>query len=130
MTCFVDTGYFVARIVAEDQWRDRALRAEPKQARLITSSLVINETVSLLQRRGLLSTALEFLREIRATPEVQIIYVDAGLQAEAWDLFNRWSGSGANAVDCTSFAIMGRFSIKRALTFDEHFRTAGFEISR
>lgn len=47
---------------------------------------------------------------------------------EAWDLFSRWGGSGASAVDCASFAIMRRFGIRRVFTFDKHFRTAGFEI--
>jgi predicted nucleic acid-binding protein len=49
------------------------------------------------------------------------------MQAEAWELFARWGSAGANAVDCVSFAIMRRFSIERALTFDERFRLAGFE---
>lgn len=48
----------------------------------------------------------------------------------AWDLFHRWGGSGANPVDCASFAIMRRMDIKKAFTFDRHFRTAGFAILR
>ena len=61
---------------------------------------------------------------------MQIVYVDAVLQSEAWDLFHRWGGSGANPVDCASFAIMRRMNIRKAFTFDQHFRTAGFEIIR
>ncbi|MBZ5593473.1 MAG: hypothetical protein LAP39_14615 [Acidobacteriia bacterium] len=52
------------------------------------------------------------------------------LQSEAWDLFHRWRSSGANPVDCASFAVMRRLNIKKAFTFDQHFRTAGFEILR
>ncbi len=81
-----------------------------------------------MQSRGYLSSALEFLRKIREGDDIQVVHVDAVLQAEGWDLFHRWGGSGANVVDCVSFGIMKSFSIRRALTFDRHFRTAGFEI--
>lgn len=93
-----------------------------------TSSLVVNETVSLMQSRGYLSSALEFLQKSRESGDIQVVHADAMLQAEGWDLFHRWGGAGANAVDCVSFAIMKSFSIRKALTFDRHFRTAGFEI--
>jgi predicted nucleic acid-binding protein len=55
--------------------------------------------------------------------------VDAGIQAKAWELFHRWGGIGANAVDCASFAIMQQFHIRRAMTFDRNFRDAGFELA-
>jgi predicted nucleic acid-binding protein len=130
MTVFADTSYFVAAIVPCDQWYGEASSANRRGLRLVTSSLVINETVSLLQRRGQLSVALEFLQQTRAAQDITIVYVDAPLPSEAWDLFQRYAGSGANAPDCASFAIMRRFSIKMAFTFDEHFRRAGFDILR
>jgi hypothetical protein len=77
---FVDTSSFIARIAASDQRNRGAIKAERPGMRMITSSPVVNETVSLLQRRGMLSAALEFL---------QI------LQAECWDLLYGWAGSGA-----------------------------------
>lgn len=60
----------------------------------VTSSLVLNEVAGLLQRKHL-SAALAFMQEVRANPDLDITYADATLQAEAWDLFNRWGGSGA-----------------------------------
>lgn len=130
MTVFLDTSYFVALQVEVDQWYSAAVKATRPGLRLVTSSLVINETISLLQSRRQFSTALEFLQRIRVEPALQIVYVDAALQSEAWDLFHRWGASGANAVDCASFALMRRMNIKKAFTFDQHFRTAGFEILR
>ena len=130
MTVFLDTGYYLAFLVPRDQWFQTAEKVSHSGFRAVTSSLVVNETVSLLQARGLLSTALAWLQGVRSDPDTQIIHVDAVIQAEAWDLFHRWGGSGANAVDCCSFAIMRRMNIKKAFTFDRHFRTAGFEILR
>lgn len=125
---FVDTGYYIARLMPRDQWRAAALKAVRPGMNFFTSSLVVNETVSLLQSRGYFSAALEFLDQIRRTEEVQILYPDPVLQAEAWDLFGEYGRSGANAVDCVSFAIMKRMGIRRAFTFDRHFRAPGFEI--
>jgi predicted nucleic acid-binding protein len=128
VTVFLDTGYFVAFLVPRDQWFQKAVHAAQTDFRAVTSSLVVNETVSLLQARGLLSTALAWLSGIRADPKTLIIYVDASMQVEGWSLFHRYAGSGANAIDCTSFAVMRSLSIKQAFTFDQHFRAAGFEI--
>lgn len=128
MTVFVDSGYYVAYLVPRDQWFDAAEKAGRGDFRAVTSSLVVNETASLLQARGLFSTALAWLAEIRRQPDTQIVHVDAALQSEAWDQFHRWGGSGATPVDCASFAIMRRMNIKKALTFDQHFRAAGFAI--
>jgi len=128
VTVFLDTGYFVAFLVPRDQWFRKAVDAARTDLRAVTSSLVVNETVSLLQARGLLSTALAWLSGIRADPKTLIIYVDAPLQVEGWSLFHRYAGSGANAIDCTSFAVMRSLNIKQAFTFDQHFRAAGFEI--
>ena len=111
-----------------DQTHLRAVRAVRNGVIAITSSLVINETIGLLQTRGFLSAALEFLRDARSNPDVQIVQVESLIQNEAWELFVRYGGMGAGPVDCTSFAIMRRMGIRKAFTFDRHFRAAGFDI--
>jgi hypothetical protein len=128
MTVFVDTAYYVARIDRRDQWHQRAVAAARPGLSYLTSSLVVNETISLLQARGLLSAALEFLAHVRSHPRIEIVYPDPAVQSEGWDLFVKYGGGGANAVDCVSFAIMKRRSIRKAFTFDAHFRASGFEI--
>lgn len=130
MTAFVDTSFYIARVMPHDQWHAKALRAVRPGISFFTSSFVINETVSLLQARGFFSAAVTFLREARLSEGVTIVYPDAALQSEAWDLFARWGPAGANAIDCVSFAVMRKLSIRKAFTFDAHFRTAGFEILR
>ena len=130
MRVFIDTSYFFARLVERDQWHEKAKQAVKPGLSAVTSSLVINETISLLQARGRFASALTFLRGIRSRPDMRIIHVDPVLQAEAWDLFGRWGAAGANVVDCSSFAIMHSLSIRKAFTFDEHFRAAGFETLR
>jgi len=130
MTAFVDTGFYIARIMPRDRRHQKALRAVRPGITFFTSAFVINETISLLQARGFFSAAIGFLRETRLSQDVSIVYPDPVLQSEGWDLFARWGSAGANAVDCVSFAIMRKLSIRKAFTFDEHFRIAGFDILR
>jgi uncharacterized protein len=124
---FVDTSYYIARIMPRDQWHRAAIRAVKPGMTFVTSSMVINEVISLLQSRGHVSAALLFLDQVRGSEDAQIVYPDPALQAEGWDLFGQWAGGGANAVDCVSFALMGRLGIRKAFTFDSHFRAAGFQ---
>jgi len=84
MGVFIDTSYFFARLVAGDQWYESATKASPPEL-AVTSSLVIHETISLLQW-------------IRSRPGVRILYPDAVLQAEARDQFARWGAGGSNAA--------------------------------
>ena len=130
MTAFVDTSFYIARIMPRDQWHEKALRAVRPGIAFVTSAFVINETISLLQARGLFSAAIAFLREARLSESVSIIYPDAVMQSDGWDLFARWGPAGANAIDCVSFAVMRKLAIRKAFTFDDHFRAAGFEILR
>jgi predicted nucleic acid-binding protein len=116
--------------MARDQWHGRAVAAAKPGLDYITSSLVLNETVSLLQARGYLDAAFEFLENARSDSPAQAIFPDAALQGAGWDLFIRYGALGANAVDCVSFAIMQKFGVRRAFTFDAHFRAAGFETLR
>ncbi len=128
MTVFVDSGFYIATVIRNDQHAPRAREAVREKASRTTSALVINETVQFLQYKGFQSAALHFLLEAERGGLGQIIYVDATLQAEGWRMFHKYGGSGASPVDCVSFAIMNRFSIKRAFTFDQHFAAAGFQI--
>ena len=127
MRIFVDTSYYVARMMPRDQWHRTSIRAVKPGMVFFTSSPIVNETISLLQSRGYFSAALTFLDRVRRNEGVQIVHPDPEVQAEAWDLFARWGSAGANAVDCVSFAIMGRLGIRKAFAFDAHFRAAGFD---
>jgi uncharacterized protein len=124
---FVDTSYYVARMMPRDQWHRTSIRAVKPGMVFFTSSPIVNETISLLQSRGYFSAALTFLDRVRRNEGVQIVHPDPEVQAEAWDLFARWGSAGANAVDCVSFAIMARLGIRKAFAFDAHFRAAGFD---
>lgn len=130
MRVFVDTSYFIARALTRDQWHEAAVAAVEPGMDFYTSSLVVNETITLLQTRGYGREAMTFLDYTIRAGALHVVFPTELDQREAWRLFRVWLGIGASAVDCSSFALMARLGIRRAFTFDEHFRAVGFQTLR
>ena len=116
--------------VEVDQWYSAAVYATRPGLRLVTSSLVISETTSLLQsgensqRRWIFSSASAWSPRYRSFTSTPRCNPKPGISSTAG------AARVQTPVDCASFAIMRRMNIKKAFTFDQHFRTAGFEILR
>jgi predicted nucleic acid-binding protein len=47
---------------------------------------------------------------------------------EASGIFNAWADKKLSLTDTVSFAVCHRLGIKTALSLDEHFREAGFQV--
>jgi len=122
---FVDTGAWFATIDYTDQNYESASRyikdLHEQQTRLITSDLVINETVMLLARKISKEAAIAFVKAIHRDQSVQVIYVDKQTQHDAYALFEKYADQDFSIVDCASFVIMKNHKIKRAFSFDRHF---------
>ena len=62
-----------------------------------------------------------------ASRQLRVVYSTPGIERAAWDIFARYDSTGFSFTDCVSFAVMQSLGIKKALTFDTHFDTVGFE---
>jgi len=129
---FVDTGAFIARYDADDQYHAAAMAAwatlAPPQSRwrLVTSGGVLGETFTLLGRRAGFPFAARVARTILDSPAFSIRWSDAGIAGAALVLFGKFADQSVSWVDCESFALMRSARITRAFTFDRHFEDAGF----
>jgi predicted nucleic acid-binding protein len=130
MSVYVDTSAFLAIMDVADINHDRAKRAWDElvasEEELIASNYVIVETFALAQRRLGLGAVASF--EENVYPALEIHWVDepthdAGVAA-VLAAFRRNLG----LVDCVSFAVMRRAEIRKAFSFDPHFKEQGFEI--
>lgn len=129
---FVDTSFFKAYIDIKDAFHLKALEIfqelKEKEALLITSNYILDETFTLLRVKCDLEIAIEFktiLEEFETG--LKIVRVTNSDDASAWDWFIKdWSK--LSFTDCTSFALMKRLEIENVAAFDDHFKRAGFNL--
>jgi uncharacterized protein len=67
-----------------------------------------------------------FIESLKTSPYVEIVHIDASLDAEAWQLLSQRQDKDWSLVDCSSFVVMRQRNILEALTTDHHFEQAGF----
>jgi len=125
---FVDTGAFLARHVAKDQYHQRARRAwkelERSRTPICTSSFVLDETFTLLARRTSHPFAADRAEAIYSSQVLTILRPDAADEIAALALFRKLADQEVSFTDCISFALMRRHRLTRAFTFDRHFEAA------
>lgn len=98
-------------------------------APIVTTDDVLNEVVALLttDSRGIARLKLiQFVNQIRSSPQVRVVHVDEQIWNEAWALLERMSDKSWSWVDASSFVVMRRLGLTEAFTSDHHFTQAGF----
>jgi uncharacterized protein len=95
--------------------------------KLITSNYILSELVALLTSplRIPRPALVAFIEGLKASPYVEIVHVDASLDAQAWQLLTELLDKNWSLVDCASFVIMRHRDIMDAFTTDHHFEQAG-----
>jgi predicted nucleic acid-binding protein len=129
---FIDTGYLLALELANDQnhqvaqqhWQSLLDMLPP----LITTSYVLDETVTFFNSRGYHAKAVEVGNNLLYSPSVQLIYVDESLFQAGWQLLQRHQDKRYSLTDCISFVTMRKLGIDTALAFDRQFVQAGFHL--
>jgi predicted nucleic acid-binding protein len=128
---FVDTSAFFALADRTDRFHSLAVKfLEESQSLLVTSNPIIYETITLIRMRLGHEPAVRFgerLLDETITPQVHLAKSD---EKEAWSIFRRYSDKRLSFVDCTSFALMKRYSIRTVFAFDDDFRQFGGLIVR
>lgn len=128
---FLDSGYLVALELRRDQnhslarkhW-DKLKEALP---RLITTDYVFDEVVTYFNNRGWNAKAVQLGQSLMESPSISLIHVDEDLFAESWRYFQQHDDKTFSLTDCISFVVMRKLGLTTALTFDKHFRQAGFQ---
>lgn len=129
MGTFVDTSALLAALNSEDEDYPRAGSAlrfllesnEP----LTSTNYVLVETLALLQRRLGMSAVHTFQWDV--VPLLDIEWLDSDVHAKALTAFLQASRRRLSFVDCTSFEVMRRRNLTRALALDGDFKEHGFE---
>ena len=129
---FIDTGAFLARHAARDQYHAQAARLwetlERSTHRLFTSNFVLAETFTLLARRTSYPFATERAKRIFGSERLTILRPDSDDEVGAVSIFQKYADSKVSFTDCLSCVLMRRHHLKRAFSFDRHFELMGFEL--
>jgi predicted nucleic acid-binding protein len=128
-TVFADTAYFLALLNPADQWHASARDLNRSASGpLLTTEFVLMEAgdgMSQPENRGRFARLLELLR---SQSDAEIVPAGSELFRQGCDLHARRPDKEWSLTDCTSFAVMKERAIERALTSDQHFAQAGFQV--
>jgi len=99
-----------------------------ERTRVVTTNYILMELVALLTSplRIPREEQIRTIETIKAASWVEIVHIDAVLDAEAWQLLKERTDKNWSLVDCASFVVMQHRNITRAFTTDHHFEQAGF----
>lgn len=127
---FIDTGAFLARYLANDQYHQQAVdfwdHIKKQRESCFTSSFVLSETFTLLGRRAGYDFAVQRASNIYVSTFLSILRPDSADELKALELFSKSSDQRVSFTDCISFTLMRKRKIKRVFSFDHHFQMAGF----
>ncbi len=103
-------------------------QALTRQRLLVTTNYIIAELVALLTSRSRISRQqiILYIDALKAAPQIEVIHVNAELDAAAWILLKARTDKEWSLVDASSFVIMTSYGMTEALTTDHHFTQAGF----
>ena len=127
---FIDTGAFLARHFSKDQYHSQAVAfwdvIRKKSESCVTSNFILDETFTLLGRRGGYGFAVQRARNIYASGSLVILRSSKEDELKAIDIFEKYSDHCLSFTDCISFVLMRKKNLKRVFTFDRHFQMMGF----
>jgi uncharacterized protein len=128
---FVDTGGFVALLVAEDHMHERATAlfktASLDRWTLVTTNAVLIEThaVLLTRARDGRRVALSFVDAVQSSPALLVERISSDDETRAVALIRGHTDKSYSFCDALSFVVMDRLGIAEAIAFDRHFREYG-----
>jgi len=125
---FLDTSYLLALVRKKDNRHEAALNAsEIYRGPFLTTDLVLVELANSLSMPPYRTTVVSVIEKIQADRNTTVVPFTSDGMSKAFSLFKNRGDKTWGLIDCFSFVVMEEKRIKRALTFDEHFRQAGFD---
>ncbi|MFH0920728.1 MAG: type II toxin-antitoxin system VapC family toxin [Fibrobacterota bacterium] len=127
---FVDTSGFYALLASNDDAHARAVNILKKRSdgkhRFVTTDYIIDESVTLLQARGLSRMGKVLLEMISTSTVCRMEWMEPERFARTKEFYLKHADHPWSFTDCFSFTLMKELNIKEALTKDSHFKSAGF----
>jgi predicted nucleic acid-binding protein len=125
-----DTSALVGLFLKGDEWHKPAVQElealRLTRRKLLTTTDIFSEVVTCLRKWGGYDRATAIGELLQRSTLVKMIGVDEELRSEGWKRFVKLRFPALSFADCTTFAVMDKFGIGDAFTFDDDFRKAGY----
>lgn len=132
MRLFVDTSAWFALHDTRDQNHKEAiaksLEIKRRKIELVTSEYIIDESITLIRHKISHKAAVIFGESLLFSNIVMILDISHADRLRAWELFKKYEDKSFSFTDCTSFVLMKNSGVRKAFTFDEHFKQVGMDI--
>lgn len=125
---FVDTSAWYALRDQDDPAHRAVRKAIEERRRLVTSTYVFSEAVTLMRARFHHAAAVTLGTYLRDPAIVTMLSVDEEVERQAWELFQKREDQEYSFTDCTSFVLMRREGISTCVALDDDFRREGFTV--
>lgn len=128
---FADTSYWIALVNPRDQIRAKAISATRQLSwvRVVTTEMVLVELLNSFSDAGPFRYSVGgMVEKLRADGSVTIVPQTSEQFEQALRRYKQAADKGWSLTDCASFQVMEALGIRSALTHDQHFAQAGFEI--
>lgn len=127
---FADTSALVGKFLEGDGHHARATevmrRLLREGRRFVSTDYIFDEVVTRVRGRTDHGSAVKAGESILSSEVIDLVEVDPSLRREAWRLFRKYRDQELSFTDCTSFAVMRKYGIREAFTFDDDFAKVGF----
>jgi predicted nucleic acid-binding protein len=130
VSVFVDTSALYAVLDRDDAHHEPAAAIWSHlftgDERLVTSSYVVVESCALIQSRLGMKALRTFHDDV--LPAIETYWISENDHRGAMDAVIVADRRNLSLVDCSSFVVMRRLSLRRVFTFDDDFTQQGFEV--
>jgi predicted nucleic acid-binding protein len=126
---FLDTGYIIALVNQRDQFHVQASKLAERYDgdRFLTTDAVLLEIGNALSR-NYKSSSIQILNHLFQDENTTIVHLTPEWLMIAFDRYQNYGDQQWGLVDCLSFVVMEHYQLSKALTFDQHFSQAGFQV--
>ncbi|MFB3786808.1 MAG: type II toxin-antitoxin system VapC family toxin [bacterium] len=129
---FLDTAFAIALSSPKDHFHHRAVQLaeqiQKKRIRRVTTRAIIVELGNALYKIRYRNETIRLIRALESDPKVEIVPLSEPIFAKAFQLNASRPDKEWSITDCISFVVMQEREIHEALTTDDHFLQAGFQI--
>ena len=127
---FLDTSALMEKFLEQGTYHARAINGMRRLLRegrqFVTTDYIFDEFVTRMRGVAGHENAVKAGEHVLSSEVIELVDVDRALRGEAWRLFKKYKDQKFSFTDCTSFALMRKFAIREAFTFDADFERVGF----